>query len=489
MKSNVKPSVRPTLRLWFGNAIIGMLAIYWIMLIAAPLTNLLSSVNPFSTTPAHITQTAWATPRTATMTRLLIVAFTIGMISAGWNYGRALASGARKWREICAPREAWRDWRQTALVAMWSRWVAAIFAGGLALYLCDPQAPWACALSLSSLALTLSVICSLSVGGILHWLWSRLIIASCIIVFLLYDVTAYDMLLKLPLPIQLLLGSSWPLFAGFVLQRWNVPGPLTRQPENSAPLHPSRFAVRHFKRYQPLSTAIRADNKWRGQWGLAFSMSIAFISSGNFAIHHVWGSKAGLPELVMLLLWVFYFNGMVCCRDLHWRRLLAPNGFVPGRLGWHIIQSTLVLVTALAIIIGLLYFSIDCFLLRETPRQYMAHLLKLGIVPLELVFAVCAAVALRGFKSPLLVGTLIGAIVCAACLVFVFYYRGAVFEKWFSIGPEYAAILTAGSAVAVALANRLWTKERLLPYLRSGATRSADSAILGRFFAWPGRTY
>ena len=105
----------------------------------------------------------------------------------------------------------------------------------------------------------------------------------------------------------------------------------------------------------------------------------------------------------------------------------------------------------------------------------------------------CVGIAMRSVRRVVIAGfvfaiaLMLAGLLASYILLSVFHV--SVLSTWFVIGPEYAAILILGIVAMITLSNRIWTSQRLLPYIISGNAK-ADSIIEGgRWFPWPGRSY
>jgi hypothetical protein len=75
----------------------------------------------------------------------------------------------------------------------------------------------------------------------------------------------------------------------------------------------------------------------------------------------------------------------------------------------------------------------------------------------------------------------------SAGLAAVWFFNTSVLFDLFEIGPAYVGCLLLAIGIMIWLANRLWTTQKLLPFLVTGAVSRDDALIRGRWLTWLGR--
>ena len=428
--------------------------------------------------------------------KFLIIATGFGMAATGWGCGRSLADGLRVLGAGSMPRALWKSWLRIGLQNVFARWALAVCAGTVALSLNDATWHWSAAAFLFSAILTLSFCTSLAHHGVWHWAWSAGIAACLATAIAVFGWHGLEQLLRLPARWQLSLALCWPLLAAYVAWSWRERPPRGVGRRKRAQWRVAARIAGHANRYTGLdASAWRTQSTTHQRTGI-FAVCALIIYLCTVRIFYAktqWGQEAGLVYLGTLILIFISAHAMLVCRDLHWRRLLAPNGFPRGRLGWHIIASTLTAATAAAL--GLI-LCCGLVLLFVGPRLIdldFAFLLRTlqanAALPVEFVLAVCVGTVIRGTRRPkvtaaLLLLALAGAVTGA---ILVLGRKAAL--GLFVIGPGYIACVLVAIAVAVLIANRVWTTQRLLQYVLVGATEANDRVTAGRWFPWPGRPY
>jgi hypothetical protein len=255
--------------------------------------------------------------------------------------------------------------------------------------------------------------------------------------------------------------------------------------------------LNYLKRYSRLEEARQRS----AQSKTSFATKVVYLNAivpmylcilyGSMLQAH-WGGRVGLLYPGMLAFLVLFTTGLTVCKDLHWRRVLSPNGFPRGRLGWHIILSTLT-TTAMLVVFAATVFGLILLFGKWTGVASLPTLSKIlqvasryATVPLELVLVICMGVVLRALPRPLLTYFSVIFALAVAGLAAVWFFNTSVLFDLFEIGPTYVCCLLLAIGITILLANRLWTTQRLLPFLVAGAVSSDDVLMGGRWFTWPG---
>jgi hypothetical protein len=198
---------------------------------------------------------------------------------------------------------------------------------------------------------------------------------------------------------------------------------------------------------------------------------LAIMQAYDLGSNRAWGGNIGLMHLLALSFFMAFVCNSLYCRDLHWRSLLAPGGIAKGRMGWHIAASTLTMFASAVLALAGIYMVLAWLIVGISPLSTMKELWQFSSIACEAMFLICLATALRGAKHWWLA-------VIGFYGVFAFAVLGAAFgfqmnahrlmSPWFHVGPGYIAVLIAGSLISVLAANRLWTTQRLLPFVVQG---------------------
>lgn len=185
-----------------------------------------------------------------------------------------------------------------------------------------------------------------------------------------------------------------------------------------------------------------------------------------------WGSVVRPLQAIWLPLICQLCTFVVIVRGVHWRTLLAPGGVQPGRIGTHILLSTLPLQLAVLALpaAALLLRTVLIDSAAQQPLKFMPEsgmLAASAIVPLQLLFCTAVAIALRALPARQLKYARISLPLMVLCVSMLYLFRPATLAFGWQIGPGYVALLVAGTGVAMAVANRLWTPARLVAALKA----------------------
>jgi len=466
--------VQPDLFIQFGYLWMGILAIYWLCLFLTP-----------------------ARQNNDIDIEVLIVTIGLSLAVAGWLWGRALADGARVLGALPVPRLLWRRWLRNTLSSACFRWGAATLAATLALALKGTVWGWSCVAVLYSAILTLSVIASLSHHGVWHWAWLWCIALGVSILAAYTGQHGLGLLQHGPVMWYLPIALSWPVLAVSLAWYWRMQPPQEVAVRKRLQFDFPHRCVSYIARYRllnPTSQRGMRPQGWRGISIFSAFFPILYTFSWHVQISvGYWGKQASAMYIGTLAVLPLAASGMVVCKDLHWRRVLAPNGFPRGSLGSHLILSTLIagvaMMAAIATAIGVILVFCSWAGFGYSFAHYMEIAGRYRVLPLEYVLAICLGVALRATSRPFFYCFAFFCLLICAGLLLHFTSGTAVFRDFFAIGPAYAACLVLATGAAIALANRLWTAQKLLPYIVIGNSSSENSVAGGRLFTWLGRPY
>ncbi|HEY8024661.1 MAG TPA: hypothetical protein VIF60_08860 [Burkholderiaceae bacterium] len=422
----------------------------------------------------------------ALATHILIVTIGMGLASSAWSTGRVLAVAARILPAMQTPTGLWRTWKKTAMTRLWVEWAVTCAIGTTIFLLSEPDANWTSAMFLYSMALTLGLCASLSRYGVWHWAWSCLIAVSVGTYICLARGESFALLTQVPAAWQVLSICAWPVLAVLLHYYWHSKAPMADDARRIAPIHPWHSAIVFAKRHKAIGIYARRHRKNAG--ALSWLPFYAMFLMSNDHSYHGWGSQVGLIHLALLVLAIPYVGEMLYCRDLHWRYLLAPNGYGGKHIATHLLMSTATIWGGLMLPLLLVYLLFSWLLLGVLPTTAIASAWHYASYLCEFIFAVCASIALRGFRHWLWIFIAMLCAVVLGCGIALWLASAGLLRPWFAIGPAYIICLVAGSVAAILLANRVWTTRRLLPYIVS-TTNYQQSLTCGRWFPWPARRY
>jgi hypothetical protein len=275
----------------------------------------------------------------------------------------------------------------------------------------------------------------------------------------------------LPAVVLAAAAMAWPVMAWWLFQRNRrvLPVPVERTGA-LARLRHSRVAAwmaRHtFLRDEDNLALMRAPG-----WAYLLFACATQIVCVLMLMSFQWGSVARPLQAIWLPLTCQLCTFVVMVRGVHWRTLLAPGGVQPGRIGTHILLSTLplqLLVLALPAA-ALLVLTVLIGNGTRQPFGFMpnAVLATSALVALQLLFCTAVAIALRALPARQLKYARVSLPLFVLCISMLILFRPAMLPLGWHIGPGYAALLAAGTGVAMAVANRLWTPARLVAALKT----------------------
>lgn len=432
---------------------------------------------------------------TQTIVKAWIILVAVTLALAGFVWGKFLANGALVLGATPIPRALWLEWFNGVLLATSKLWALAVISAITLLVVRDVPWAWSAVAALFSIILCVSMIAALSNCGLWHWAWAWAIAIGVMLMFIFVTWSNFERWMSAAYGWYLPLVFLWPALLRYFVQHWREHPPIHIGKGDEKPFNPLRSVLAYFKRYTLLDTAKLSggkdsNHKRSTRFYALIPMIIPSISATSFILQP-WGSRAGLPHLIVLGLYALCAINVVLCKDLHWRYLLAPTGFRHGHIGTHLLTSSLTIAGSFILLLMLGGFAVSWSIFGVTPLRTVQIAAPYWIIFLEWIFALSVGIAMRSVRRVVIAGfvfalaLLLAGLLASYILLFVFHAN--VLSTWFVIGPEYAAILILGIVAMITLSNRIWTTQRLLPYIISGSTKTNDVFDVGRWFPWPGR--
>lgn len=410
---------------------------------------------------------------------LFLVALSCAVMAGfGVRHARSLAEGARVLGQRQVPTAFWRRWQLACVKETSLLWGIALIGVVTLVLPSHRMVNWVTAAALVSASLTASTLWTLARQRLLPSWWQWCLAGASLVALLatslgtLHVADALEFIDHLPGLLLLPIVASWPLLVAVLMRQWANQPPQAREGTcvSAGTLWESLRA--YSRRYTPLQfmlsgtsvTPVRAATLFGPFWSAAFLVLTVVTNPYFFQLKA--GDSFGTWQLLALGGLVGYTAMSLVCKDLHWRWLLAPGGLRPGRLGQHIFFSTLAPLFAGILAFVAVAWFLFCALYGASTDVFLNYLLRFQLLPLHLCFAVSVGTCIRGLAHP-------GRWLAGIFVVWLIYAVGS-FSKlaaelgaakqagWFTTGPEYVGTLLAASAVAIVLANRLWTVDKLM---------------------------
>lgn len=269
------------------------------------------------------------------------------------------------------------------------------------------------------------------------------------------------------------------MLAWVLWRQWSDAPPQARSPAKGVAINPWQILRSHVRRYTtiPVLGSFRnVDPPRPGTGSLAWQMPLNFMLLIQFAqppVGLLYKGAFGPMQLPGMLMVISMAAGSLVCKDFHWRSLLVPGGLHFGSMGWRIAVSTITAWFATLGAITLVLMFGAWVLLGFSPDAILHVLPRFQLLPLHLVFGICVATFLSALRISLWWGLGVPVVVILGLLgwLWVLPQLGVTVDtdEWFHAGPEYVATLLALSALAVLLANRLWTVDKLMRVMARSA--------------------
>mgnify|MGYP000296261831 CR=1 FL=1 len=386
----------------------------------------------------------------------------------------SMVRAARVLGQRLVPMPLWSAWFKSTLAPM--QWALGASALGSVLLLALAESPlrWVTGAALMSVCATLVFVRVLVTRGFLPrpWAWGIWAVMALLFVLVLSagdELSALDVIGQLPLAVQLLGLAAWPAVYCATRARWSQRIPNAHLEHGAVQLNLWRRAENYLKRYVPLRSLggefPNAASKGFTQHALFLWLFV--VTSGTFhrlpRMVPTWDSQLSLEHVPLTILMICFSFHVLVCKDWHWRALMAPGGLHRGRLGTHIFLSTLQLLALFTGGLWLLYAVVSQLAGESQALVSGSVLERFALLPLQAVFAIAIATALRATRYP--------RVAIAVMLVFLLITHFALkpisdqipaAPDWFRAGPVYVGVLLGLTAAALWLSNRLWTAQRLM---------------------------
>src|SRR5471030_1091447 len=452
--------IEPELRHTTAKLLLAMLGLYWIVL-------LLADFRSHANIDFDID-----------VLLLLSCAYLL-MLSSG--AGNTLAQAVQILGQRRTPTALWHQWSRLATGVPTRAW--AMLCAALTIIALSPASTyhWPAAAALLSLTLSIGMANSLARRGLLpRACYIAVDVGAALLVLtitlLTTPVAALHRFCTLPTWLLLMLAASWPLLSTWLTRMWHNEPQRYRWPgPNRQCRKPMAALVRQIRRYTPLRWNAYCQAKENGV--AAVKKGLLAQTFSGMPIMYLWllvwapaqwNQTLSKTHLLTLGFLCIFMSANLVVRDLHWRMLLVPGGLHRGRVGLHILVSTLEVHlgwVALVSAIGLVVVAMTGHSAAAMLDQYLLHL---AIIP-EIVFAASVGLLIRALPKGTWVAGLSFLALCLLAAAFrlqlvISLLQGRLSEAGhMTTGPAYVGILALASIVSIVLANRIWTPKKLFP--------------------------
>ncbi len=408
--------------------------------------------------------------------------FVVGSISllfAGLLWSRKILQAATWFHAASTPHKLWRAWLRGLVQRAWLYLI--VFSVSMNLLEATHHAisNWSAVWAISALCLSGTFLLSLFFAGHAPRALILTLISGLIWYCVETDITSTgkwaQQLWYTHLPFFLI----WICISFTFIFLWTSP-PAPRQSNTRIPAVSKSAAVlrvKHQLLFYRRYTSLDAQHKQ--------AMDSRSINYSNRLLHFTalfwfcgaipslttgWGDKISLMHLLFLGISTAVVSTYLVGKDLHWRFLLIPKGLRQGSIGKHILLSTLSYYAKFLLIIVcmavLVYLGFTGTL--PAPKDWISD--KTAIFVIELIMCLCIAIAVRGSQHPrrvffYLFNFCLLASALYALLAF-FQRKNPLTAQITTMNTTFLIVVISVSAFALICANKLWTQERLLPYLK-----------------------
>lgn len=188
-----------------------------------------------------------------------------------------------------------------------------------------------------------------------------------------------------------------------------------------------------------------------------------------------WNAPVTLPHLIFLVGISAFSSSYIVVKDLHWRYLLLPQKFRPGHIANHLLTSNVMYYGCWVLLFFIAVQGFKILILsqlitsRTTSSSTLIPSISIATFGMELITAFCVGLAIRGSKKPIrnFFYLFLFSLFLAASVSTIFYFQKQepMRAAMFTMNMSYVCGLILMCSSALFIANKLWTRERLLAFL------------------------
>ncbi len=400
---------------------------------------------------------------------LLFASLRLGTVGA--EISKAVAAGSVVLRKLRTPQSLGKVYLRTVLIHAVVVWLVFCVAGTVLLLSANYAWKSVAVITLFSIVLSISILTALPSKHVVVQVWRTFLYIAAFLMIPLMAWKGYPNVLDFAVQLPSWLIFIWPITLYISAQKWKAQPALAsvaqQQPKHGLVAQLSAYT----NRYTNLAFSFRKKSEDQSFINRLVSMlSTQYLSMYTLSIfsNNSWGADISIYHIAGLAMVASLFCSNLMFKDLHWRKLLAPGCLHARTLGWHIFSSSialsfyyLLLGACIWALLAWCAFDVSFAKMLNTAWQYRA-------VPVQLMFACSLAIMVSAVSTiPRANSVLIGLAFLFAGLIFAAHGFSTQTNHMFSVGPAYFISMLLATATMVFLSNRLWTRERLLRYMRN----------------------
>jgi hypothetical protein len=398
----------------------------------------------------------------------LFASLRLGVI--GTEISKSVASGSTVLRKLRTPQSLGQVYLRTVLVHAVSIWLVFCIAGTVLLLSANFAWKSITAVALFSLILSISILTALPSKHVVVQVWRMFLYIAAFLMIPLMAWKGYPNVLDYALELPPWLIFIWPITVYIIAQKWKaqpaVETVAPQQPKHSLSAQLSAYT----DRYTNLAFSFRKKSENQSFTSRLVSMlSTQYLSMYMLSLfsNSSWGVGISVYHIAGLAMVASLFCSNLIFKDLHWRKLLAPGCLHQRKLGWHIFSSSITLSFSY-LLLGACIWALVAWCTFDVPFAKMMNTVwQYRAVPVQLMFACSLAIMVSAASTiPRANFILIGLAFLFAGLIFAAHGFSTRPSHMFSVGPAYFVSMLLATTTMILVSNHLWTRERLLRYMR-----------------------
>lgn len=405
-------------------------------------------------------------------------ALSIWLIFAGLRLGaigaeisKALATGSIVLGKLRTPQSLGQAYLRTVLVHAAFVWLLFCAAGTVLLISANYAWKSVDVITVFSLIFSMSILTALPSRHVVVRAWRTFLYIAAFLMVPFMAWKGYPNVLDYDVELPAWFIVIWPITIYLVTQKWKA------QPvaETVAQEQPKRSISARLSAYTDRHTNLAFSFRKKSEDQSFTNRLVSMLSTQYLSIYTLssfsnssWGTGISVYHLAGLVMVASLYCGNLIFKDLHWRKLLAPGCLHPRTLGWHIFSSSITLSFIYLLLGACIWaltawcaFNISFTKILHTAWQYRA-------LPVQLMFACSLAIMVSAISTiPRANFILIGLAFLLAGLIFAAHGFSTQPNYMFSLGAAYFISMLLATAAMIFVSNHLWTRERLLRYMRN----------------------
>jgi hypothetical protein len=388
---------------------------------------------------------------------------------------KSIFRGTLVLRQLRTPQSVGKEYLSAVLSHATLIWLITSVGGTLLLLACNFAWTSSGAIAIFSVLLSISTLTSLPSNHMWVGIWKGFlyVLLTLFIPWMAWKgfINPMDYLPQLPFWLLAALALSWPMTVYLLAKKWNTSATLSEESfvlyENS---HLKRLSS-YLQRFSFLAYSVQQNVFGKSTMSAKISSMIMMQYIGLMFLTNVtnarWNHGIDPYHFVGMLMVASMSCHLLVFKDMHWRILLAPGRLSRNSFSWHVFSISIVAQLLVYAIFACLFVPVAWLYFDVSIGQMLTYAWDYRAAPFQLLAANSLALLLLTLFVTRAPGLIFIAIACVLGGI-TFAMNGFSFKAsvWFYVGSNYLISLIALTVFCVLLSNKLFTRQRILRYIR-----------------------